>query len=145
MQPLDSPFAVADRIIAEIKDQADIIIVDMHAEATAEKNAMGNYLDGRVSVVVGSHTHVQTADERILPHGTAYITDMGCCGPYDSIIGMEKEGVFQRMIKQLPTRLSVAAGPSMVNGVRITIDRFSFKALSIQRVYYRECPDNLNI
>lgn len=138
MEPLASPFLVADQLIPIIAEQTNLILVDMHAEATAEKVAMGWYLDGRVSAVVGTHTHVQTADERILPHGTAYITDVGCCGPADGVIGMERESVFRRMVKQLPTRLEVAPGPAMVNGVAITLDTRTGKATKIERLHYRE-------
>ena len=138
MEPLDSPFVVADELVAKLAEQTKIIFVDMHAEATAEKIAMGWYLDGRVSAVVGTHTHVQTADERILPGGTAYITDAGCCGPADGVIGMDKEGVFRRMIKQLPTRFEVAVGPAMINGVFLEIDKHTGKAVTIRRVHFRE-------
>lgn len=110
----------------------------MHAEATAEKVAMGLYLDGRVSAVLGTHTHVQTADDRILPEGTAYITDAGACGPADGVIGMEKIGVFRRMIKQLPTRFEVAEGPALLCGVLINIDAKTGKSISIERVQYKE-------
>ncbi|HEY9785776.1 MAG TPA: TIGR00282 family metallophosphoesterase [Candidatus Obscuribacterales bacterium] len=138
MEPLESPFVVADQILPRLKEEAQIVIVDIHAEATAEKIAMGWYLDGRVSAVLGTHTHVQTADDRILPGGTAYITDAGCCGPFEGIIGMEREGVFRRLIKQLPTRFEVAPGPAMLNGVRVIIDSSSGKAVGIERVQYRE-------
>ncbi len=136
MEPLRSPFVVADQLLNLISKQARIVIVDMHAEATAEKVAMGWYLDGRVTAVLGTHTHVQTADERILPGGTAYITDMGCCGPIDGIIGMEKESVFHRLVHQLPSRLEVAPGLAAVHGVKLTIDIDSGKALAVERVRY---------
>ncbi len=110
MKPLRSPFMVADEILAELKEKTNVILVDMHAELTAEKVAMGWYLNGRVSAVVGTHTHVQTADNRILPGGTAYITDLGCCGPINGIIGMDKQAAFRRMIDQLPAHLEVASG-----------------------------------
>jgi metallophosphoesterase (TIGR00282 family) len=138
MEPLRSPFAVADQLLPELKKETNIIFVDFHAEATAEKIAMGWYLDGRASAMVGTHTHVQTADERILPNGTAYITDAGCCGPYEGVIGMEREGVFRRMVQQLPTRLEVAAGPAMANGVEVEIDVATGKALTIKRVHFHE-------
>jgi calcineurin-like phosphoesterase len=99
---------------------------------------MGLYLDGRVSAVLGTHTHVQTADDRILPEGTAYITDAGACGPADGVIGMEKEGVFRRMIKQLPTRFEVAEGPALLCGIMLNIDAATGKSISIERVQYRE-------
>jgi 2',3'-cyclic-nucleotide 2'-phosphodiesterase len=138
MEPLRSPFAVAEELLPGLKEKTNLILVDIHAEATAEKVAMGWYLDGRVSAVIGSHTHVQTADERILPNGTAYITDVGCCGPENGVIGMERESVFRRMIKQLPTRLEVANGPAMVNGVLIEIETATGKSLSIKRVQFHE-------
>lgn len=138
MEPLESPFLVADRLLPRIKDETNIVIVDMHAEATAEKVAMGWYLDGKVSAVLGTHTHVQTADDRLLPEGTAYITDVGACGPHNGIIGMEREGVFRRLIKQLPTRFEVAEGPAMLNGVLVTVDPETGKADRIERVQYRE-------
>lgn len=138
MEPLESPFTVADKLLEKIREQTNIILVDFHAEATAEKVALGWYLDGRVSAVVGSHTHIQTADDRILPKGTAYLTDMGCCGPYDSVIGMDTSVVLKRLIKQLPTRLEVADGAAMLNGVRIMIGVMDGKAVGIERVQYRE-------
>ena len=138
MKPLRSPFMVADDLLNTIKNETNIIIVDMHAELTAEKVAMGWYLNGRVSAVVGTHTHVQTADERILPDGTAYITDLGCCGPINGVIGMERHGAFRRMIDQLPAHLEVAAGPSSACGAIITIDCISGHATNIERVQFFE-------
>lgn len=138
MEPLRSPFAVSDQLLASLKAETNLIIVDMHAEATAEKIALGWYLDGRVSAVLGTHTHVQTADERILPAGTAYITDVGCCGPYNGVIGMQKEGVFRRLIQQLPARLEIAEGEAMLNGAKITLDVESGKATAIERIQFRE-------
>jgi len=134
MEPLQSPFHTADELLPGLISECDAVMVDMHAEATAEKVAMGMYLDGRVAAVVGTHTHVQTADERILQNGTAYITDVGCCGPVNSVIGMDPKTVFRRMVQQLPTRLSIASGPAQLNGVRIEIDRETKKATSITRV-----------
>lgn len=138
MEPLRSPFLVADEIIAELKEQTNIIFVDFHAEATAEKMAMGFHLDGKVSAVVGTHTHVQTADERILPKGTAYLTDAGACGPINSVIGMQFDGVFRRMIQQLPSRFEVAEGQAAACGVSITVDKASGQALGIHRIRYEE-------
>ena len=138
MEPMRSPFHVADELIEEARKQTNIIFVDMHAEATAEKVAIGLYLDGRVSAVAGTHTHVQTADERILPKGTAYITDAGCCGPMHSVIGMDSVAVFRRLIDQLPSRFEVAAGPAAVSGVFVEVDASSGKALSINRVRHEE-------
>jgi metallophosphoesterase (TIGR00282 family) len=138
MEPMLSPFVKADELVALMRKQTNLIVVDIHAEATAEKVALGWYLDGRVCAVVGSHTHVQTADERILTNGTAYITDMGCCGPYNSVIGMQLDTVFRRLVQQLPSRFEVASGPAMLNGVLLTIDTCEGKALSIERVRYVE-------
>ena len=138
MEPLESPFLVAEKLIEKMSEETNIIIVDMHAEATAEKIALGLYLDGRVSAVVGTHTHVQTADERILPGGTAFLTDAGCCGPIDGVIGMDKAAVFRRMVKQLPSRFEVAEGPAMVNGVLFEIDNVTGKAKSIRRIQFKE-------
>jgi 2',3'-cyclic-nucleotide 2'-phosphodiesterase len=141
MEPLSSPYLVADELLPKLAEQADITFVDFHAEATAEKVAMGWYLDGRCSAVVGTHTHVQTADERILPNGTAYLTDAGCCGPANGVIGMDRENVFRRMIQQLPARFEVAPGPAMVNGARITINTTNARAVSIERVHYMETEE----
>jgi len=138
MEPLQSPFLVADKLIEEIQGRTKIILVDFHAEATAEKIAMGWHLDGRVSAVVGTHTHVQTADERVLPGGTGYLTDAGCCGPRDGVIGMDKAAVFRRMIKQLPAKFEVAEGQAQLCGVVFTIDVSSGKATNVERVRYIE-------
>jgi metallophosphoesterase (TIGR00282 family) len=111
-----------------------VLVIDMHAEATSEKTALGWYLDGRVSAVVGTHTHVQTADERILPGGTAFITDVGMTGPRDSIIGMGREEVLQRFLTQLPARFNVAVGPAQLNAVLLDVDERTGHARAIQRV-----------
>lgn len=141
MEPLSSPFLLADDLVAKIKDETKLIFVDVHAEATAEKVALGHYLDGRVSCVVGTHTHVQTADERILPGGTAYITDAGCCAPINGVIGMDREAAIRRMVKQLPTRLDVASGPAQVNGVIVELDVETGKGIGITRVQHRETEE----
>lgn len=138
MEPLRSPFLIADEMLKAIQQETNIIFVDFHAEATAEKIAMGWYLDGRVSVVVGTHTHVQTADERILPKGTAYLTDAGACGPMNGVIGMQVEGVFRRMVQQLPSRFEVAEGQAAACGLSVTIDKASGKALEISRIRFEE-------
>ncbi len=138
MEPLTSPFLMADELITKIKDETKLIFVDVHAEATAEKVALGHYLDGRVSCVVGTHTHVQTADERILPGGTAYITDAGCCAPINGVIGMDREAALRRMVKQLPTRLDVASGPAQLNGVIIELDVETGRGIGITRVQHHE-------
>ncbi len=134
MQPLRSPFEVGAEEVERLRRETPNIIVDMHAEATSEKAALAWYLDGRVSAVVGTHTHVQTADERILPQGTAFITDAGMTGPRDSIIGMEREGVLQRFLTLLPTRFEVASGPAQLNGVVVDVDAETGRALRIARV-----------
>ena len=136
MNTLDCPFRAADRILEEAaKDGAPrIIVVDMHAEATSEKQAMGWYLDGRVSAVVGTHTHVGTADPRILPRGTGYITDLGMTGPYNSIIGSSTQAVLDRFLNQMPQRLTVPGGPVMMNSVLVDVDDESGKTREIHRV-----------
>lgn len=138
MDAVDCPFACARREVEKLRKTTPIIIVDMHAEATSEKVAMGWFLDGTVSAVVGTHTHIQTADEKILPKGTAYITDAGMTGPYDSVIGRKKESVIERFITQLPTRFEVASGQEEMHGVLITIDRETGKALEISRVQEKQ-------
>jgi 2',3'-cyclic-nucleotide 2'-phosphodiesterase len=133
MPPTDCPFRTADRLIAEIGNRASIIIVDHHAEATSEKQALGRYLDGRVSVVVGTHTHVQTADEQVLPGGTAYITDLGMTGPYDSVIGVESQLIITRFLRGMPIRFETATNDARLCGVVVEIDERSGKAVSIER------------
>jgi len=122
MTPLDDPFRAAERITAEISKATKNIIVDFHAEITSEKQAFGWFLDGRVSAVIGTHTHVQTADARILPSGTAYITDAGMTGPRDGIIGMDRDIIIKKYLTAIPHRFSVAAGPAMLNACVIDID-----------------------
>jgi hypothetical protein len=134
MKPLDNPFTVAPDLVAELRKQTPCILVDMHCEATSEKNAMGAHLDGKVSAVVGTHTHVQTADERILPGGTAFITDVGMCGPLDSVIGVRKELSIERFITLRNTPYEVAKNLVYLQGVVIDIDDKTGKARSIERV-----------
>ncbi|HWC78156.1 MAG TPA: TIGR00282 family metallophosphoesterase [Blastocatellia bacterium] len=138
MPPTDCPFKTADRIITEIGNRATVIIVDHHAEATSEKVAMGRYLDGRVSVVVGTHTHVQTADEHIMARGTAYITDLGMTGPHDSVIGVQSDLVLTRFLRGVPVRFETATGDVRVSGVAVEIDERSGKAVGIKRVQVSE-------
>jgi metallophosphoesterase (TIGR00282 family) len=133
----EDPFSTADRELASLDPQTKVILVDIHAEATSEKQAMGWYLDGRVSAVVGTHTHVPTADERILPNGTAYITDVGMTGPHDSVIGMEKGAIIKRFLDGLPARFEVATGDIQMNAVFIEVDSLSGRAVSIARRRYR--------
>lgn len=135
MEPVECPFRKASEAIEELSKETKIIFVDIHAEATSEKIAMGWYLDGLVSAVVGTHTHVQTADERILPQGTAYITDVGMTGPHDSVIGRKKEQILARFLTQLPTRFEMAEDDVQLNGALIEIDDNAGKAISIKRVH----------
>ena len=128
----DCPFRTADSLLQQAT--ARVILVDMHAEATSEKVAMGWYLDGRVSAVLGTHTHIPTADTRVLPNGTAYQTDIGMSGPYDSVIGVEKEQVLARFLTSMPNRFDAARGDVRLNGVLIDCDSKTGKANSIQRV-----------
>ena len=131
---VDDPFRCVDEIIKRHGEQSPVIIVDMHAEATSEKNAMGWHLNGRASVVFGTHTHVQTADDRILPDGTAYITDVGMCGPFDSVIGMEKESVIRGFMTQLPRQFAVADDNVVLQGIVVDVDEASGKARGIRRL-----------
>ena len=134
MNPIDCPFRKADEILAEVGRETKIILVDMHAEATSESVAMGWYLDGRVSAVVGTHRHVQTADERVLPGGTAYITDLGMTGPIDSVIGVDKDLILQRFLTQMPIRFEAAKGPAALHGAVITLDPDTGRASEIVRI-----------
>jgi metallophosphoesterase (TIGR00282 family) len=134
MQPLDDPFAVVLKEIEAMRAKARVIIVDFHAEATSEKVAMGWHLDGRVTAVFGTHTHVQTADERILPKGTAYMTDAGMTGPHDSIIGVTTDIALTRFLTAMPARFESATGPGRLNGVIVTADQASGRATAIQRL-----------
>ena len=131
---LDCPFRKADEELERLRAETPIIVVDMHAEATSESQAMGWHLDGRVSVVVGTHRHVQTADERLLPKGTAYITDLGLTGPTDSVIGVEPELALARFLSGMPNRFEPAKGPAMLQGVVIRIDPETGRGLSIERL-----------
>lgn len=134
MKTLECPFKVADREIERLKQETSIIFIDFHAEATSEKSALGWYLDGRVSAVIGTHTHVQTADERILTQGTAFLTDAGMTGAFDSVIGMGKEETISRFLTQLPSKFEVAKKDIRLNGVVIAVDEKSGKAVSIERI-----------
>ncbi|MDF0725109.1 TIGR00282 family metallophosphoesterase [Cytobacillus sp. S13-E01] len=134
LPPIDCPFKEVDKLIEEAKKRTSIIFVDFHAEATSEKQAMGWYLDGRVTAVVGTHTHVQTADNRILPMGTAYITDVGMTGPYDGILGVEREAVLKKFITTLPVRFEVTGGRSQLNGVLVEVDKNTGQAKKINRI-----------
>jgi len=134
MRPLESPFRVSEQQIEILKGQTPIVIVDFHAEATSEKMAMGWFLDGEVTAVIGTHTHVQTSDERILPGGTAYITDAGMTGPVNSVIGMKKEIAIQGFLTQLPNRFEVATGEVELQGVILEVEETTGRALEIRRI-----------
>ena len=135
MRPMECPFRALEAEVARLRSQTSILLVDFHAEATSEKNAMGWFLDGKVSAVFGTHTHVQTSDERILPGGTAYITDVGMCGPRDSVIGCETAPIIRRFLSGMPERFEPASGPVRVCGILIDVDETTGKARSIQRVH----------
>ena len=136
MQSIDDPFAVVMREIEALRPRARVIFVDVHAEATSEKIAMGWYLDGKVTAVVGTHTHVQTADERILPKGTAYLTDAGMTGPHDSIIGVAIEPALSRFLNAMPSKFETATGNPRLNGVVVEADDQTGLATDIERISY---------
>lgn len=132
---IDDPFQKADELIEEARKRTNIIFIDFHGEATSEKQAFGWYVDGRVSAVVGTHTHTQTADERILPKGTAYLTDVGMTGPYDGILGVEREAVLKRFLTAMPVRFEITKkGRRQLNSVLISIDEKTGKATAIKRI-----------
>ncbi len=134
MEQLDDPFGAIEREISAcpLGEQADVIVVDFHAEASSEKQALGHYLDGRVTLVVGTHTHVPTADFRIMPHGTAYQTDVGMCGDYDSVIGMNQEEPLRRFLHKVPgERFSPADGPATIAGIAVEVDDDTGLALRV--------------
>jgi 2',3'-cyclic-nucleotide 2'-phosphodiesterase len=134
MKPADCPYAAIDKILPSLKQKVDIIVVEMHAEATSEKVAMGYYLDGKVSAVVGTHTHIATADEQILPKGTAYITDIGMTGPHDSVLGRKTENVIKAFRTQMPFPFEVATGDNRIDAVLIRLDTATKMAESIERL-----------
>ncbi len=140
LSTLDDPFRAADDILREIGDRARVVIVDFHAEATSEKVAFGWHLDGRVTAVLGTHTHVATADERVLPGGTAVITDVGMTGPYDSVIGVEKSQVLERFLTHRPVRFTPATGDARLAGVLIEASPATGRAEWIRRIEVRETP-----
>ena len=135
MSNFDCPFRAMDQLLVELKHKPPVIIVDFHAEATSEKMAMGRYLDGRVSAVLGTHTHVGTIDAQLLPQGTAYVTDIGMTGPIDSVIGDDTEAVIHRFLTMIPRRLPVGKGKTIFNAVLVTVDDNNGKAVSIERIY----------
>jgi 2',3'-cyclic-nucleotide 2'-phosphodiesterase len=134
MTPIDCPFRKADEVVPELRKETPIVLVDAHCEATSESVALGWYLDGRVSAVVGTHRHVQTADERVLPGGTAYITDLGMTGPTDGVIGVDRDIILQRFLSQMPVRFEPAKGPAALHAVVIVIDPETGRASDIRRL-----------
>jgi metallophosphoesterase (TIGR00282 family) len=138
MPTTDCPFRCADELIPSLRLETSIIVVDMHAEATSEKVAMGWYLDGRASAVIGTHTHIPTADERVLPGGTAYITDVGMTGPYDSVIGIEKQAAIERFVSQTPRRFSTANRDQRFSAALIDVDEATGRARAIRLVHLPE-------
>ena len=133
MAPIDCPFRTANTIIKKIKNETDAVIIDFHAESSEEKEALGIYLDGKVSLVVGTHTHIQTADERILPRGTGYITDIGMCGPELSVIGSDPAISIRRFLTQMPFKIEVSDKPPVLKGVLAVIDTSTGKTVSLER------------
>lgn len=138
MDPIDCPFRAADAVLAEIGAEVKVVIVDMHAEATSEKMAMGWHLDGRVSAVLGTHTHVQTSDERVMPSGTAYLTDVGMTGVADSVLGLAPKAVVERFLTQVLGKFTLAEGPACLHGAVVEIDTDTGRAVSIERVVEAE-------
>ena len=135
MDAADNPFKTVEKVLEKVKD-CKIKIVDFHAETTSEKRAMGFFLDGKVTCVFGTHTHVQTADEQILSHGTAYITDVGMCGVKESVLGVDKEIIVKKFIDGMPAHFNAASGECMVNGIIVEADDFTGRALSVKRVNF---------
>ena len=138
MKPVDCPFRASDRMLEQIGGDARVVIVDIHAEATSDKQLLARYLDGRVSAVLGTHTHVATADEQILKHGTAYQTDVGMTGPHDSILGRRYDRVLSATLTCVPSHFDVATGDPRLNGAVVTIDPLTGRALSISRVSFNQ-------
>lgn len=141
MPPVECPFREAEQLLSQIDPQVRIILVDFHAEATSEKVALGWFLDGRVSAVLGTHTHIQTADERVLPGGTAYISDVGMTGPLDSVIGIKTSLAVDKFLTGVPRRFEVAGGKGQVNGVVVELDPESGRAISIERIQIKETSE----
>ena len=134
MKPVDCPFRAADRMLDQIGTKARVVVVDVHAEATSDKQLLGRYLDGRVSAVLGTHTHVPTADEQILKNGTAYQTDVGMTGPHDSILGRRYDRVLSATLTGVPAHFDVATGDPRLNGALVTIDPQTGRAMAIKRI-----------
>lgn len=138
LQPIDCPFKAIDNVLEQIKKESKIIIVDMHAEATSEKMAMGYFLSGKVTAVVGTHTHIPTADERIIDDYTAYVTDLGMTGSFDSVLGRDKDQIIQRFITNMPLRFNLAQNDVRIQGVLIEAEEETGRSLSIKRVEYKQ-------
>ena len=138
MPDMDCPFQKIEDVLHELHGKCDIILLDFHAETTSEKMAMGWYLDGRVNVVVGTHTHIQTADERILPQGTAYITDLGMTGPWNSVLGVHKERILQKFTTCRPVRFELADGPNVYSALLVELDDVTNQAVSVERLLLKE-------
>ncbi len=144
MDPLDCPFRAADLALEALRAETPIVLVDMHAEATSEKIAMGWYLDGRCSAVLGTHTHVQTADEWIMPQGAAYITDVGMCGPLHSVLGVDRNIIIDRFLSGMPARFELAKGPLVLSAVLLEVDEATGRARHIERICMRESDADAN-
>ncbi|MCQ2435392.1 MAG: TIGR00282 family metallophosphoesterase [Clostridia bacterium] len=136
MEPLDNPFRTVDKILSATAGKYDISLLDLHAETTSEKNAMAHYLDGRVTMICGTHTHVPTADERILPKGTAYITDAGMCGPDESVLGLTPECIIEKLTKNMPVRFILSDNPVTAHGLMTDIDETTKKAVYTQTIAF---------
>jgi hypothetical protein len=138
MQSIDCPFRCADWVIPKLKLETNVILMDFHAEASAEKIALANYLDGKISALVGTHTHIQTSDERIFPNGTGYITDVGMTGPYDSVIGMKTTAAINRFIYQTPQKYETAENDVHLCAVFFVIDSETGKTVELERILFPE-------
>jgi metallophosphoesterase (TIGR00282 family) len=138
--PLDNPFVLIDQLVEEMRQETKVIFVDMHAETTSEKIAMGRFLDGRVSAVIGTHTHVQTADEQVFKGGTAFLCDAGMCGPSESILGRSIEPILNRFVTSMPTQFPIAKGPVKIHGALVEIDENTGRAVSIKRIAEMHTP-----
>ncbi len=138
MATIDCPFRSAEWVLSRIKPETNIVFIDFHAEATAEKMALAHFLDGKVTAIIGTHTHIQTSDERILEKGTAYITDVGMTGPYDSVIGMKTVAAINRFLYQTPQKFETAVNDVHISGVVVTADKETGKAVSIERIFFPE-------
>lgn len=144
MSAIDCPFRTAEWVISKIKNETKVILIDFHAEATAEKMALAHFLDGKVSCIIGTHTHIQTSDERILPNGTGYITDVGMTGPYDSVIGMKTQAAINRFLYQTPQKYETAINEVHLSAVFLKVDSESGKTLSIERIFFPEFEKTKN-